>query len=83
MEEQDIINYVFRILDILLWYYMITVAIGVVVWCVGGWERGLLAGYVFLLFAKTILIRSSFSGIHFQPELLWSWRVWKRRKTRL
>ena len=54
--------------------------IGGVVWKVWRWEGGLLAGYVFLIFAETLLIRNSFNGVHVQPELFWSWKAWGRQK---
>ena len=43
------------------------------------WKKpiiGLLTGYSVLLLAETVLIRKSFSGQHFNPELFWSWRAW-------
>lgn len=44
---------------------------------------GLLAGYMFLALAETVLIRKPFDGKHFQPELFWSWRVWNEQKTQV
>lgn len=44
---------------------------------------GLLAGYVFLIIAETLLIRHSFEGNHFQPELFWSWKVWKEQRNQI
>ena len=83
-QEDRTIDYVFRLLDIPWWYYLVSLVIGLVVWRV--WKRpvlGLLAGYAFLILAETVLIRKPFSGEHFQPELLWSWRVWETQRTQI
>lgn len=47
------------------------------------WEIGLLAGYAFLIFSETVLIRKPFNGSHFQPELLWSWKKWSLQKEQI
>ena len=49
-------------------------------WKTWRWEGGLLSAYAFLILADTVLIRQPFIGQHFQPELLWSWRVWDVQK---
>ena len=38
------------------------------------WSLGLLIAYSFLIVADTILIRSSYVGQHFQPQIFWSYR---------
>lgn len=73
----------FRLLDIPWWYYGIAVLIGVVVWRIWRWEGGLLAGYMFLVLAETVLIRKPFTGIHYQPHLFWSWKVWGAQKNQI
>lgn len=73
----------FRLLDIPWWYYAIAVLIGAVVWKAWRWEGGLLAGYMFLVLAETVLIRKPFDGQHFQPELFWSWKVWDKQKEQI
>ena len=83
MGEEQTIDYVLRILDIPLWYYAIAVAIGVVMSMIWRWEGGLLSGYVFLIFAETVLIREPFVGRHFEPQLFWSWRVWRVQRTQI
>ncbi len=40
----------------------------------------MLAGFTFLVIAATILSRTPFEGLHFEPRLFWSWRVWDRQK---
>lgn len=75
--EERTIDYVFKLLDIPWWYYAIAILLDVVVWRI--WKKpiiGLLIGYSVLLLAETVLIRKSFSGQHFNPELFWSWRAW-------
>ena len=82
--EDRAIDYVFRVLDIPWWYYGIAVVIGVIVWRL--WKRpaaGVLAGYVFLILAETVLIRRVTPGSHFQPELFWSWKVWETQKEQI
>ena len=74
--EDEAIDYVFKLLDIPWWYYAIAALLGVTAWRL--WKRpslGLLVGYAFLILAETVLIRKPFSGQHFQPQLLWSWRA--------
>ena len=36
---------------------------------------GLLFGYAFFALAITVLDRTPFDGLHFQPQLFWSWSV--------
>ena len=81
-EDRDI-DYVFRVLDIPWWYYGIAAAIGLVI---GIWKRpaaGVLAGYVFLILAETVLIRRATPASHFQPELFWSWRAWDQQREQI
>ena len=73
----------FRLLDIPWWYYAIAVLIGAAVWKAWRWEGGLLAGYMFLVFAETVLIRRVTGGSHFQPELFWSWKEWDAQKNQI
>lgn len=73
----------FGVLDIPWWYYAIAVVIVAVVWKTWRWEGGLLAGYVFLVLAETVLIRQPFTGEHFKLEILWSWRVWETLRTQI
>lgn len=75
-QEEQAIDYVFRLLDIPWWYYAIAILLGVVVWRCWRWEGGLLVAYSFLLITETVLIRKPFVGNHFQPELFWSWKAW-------
>lgn len=43
----------------------------------------MLVGYAFLVLVETLLIRRASSGIHFQPELFWSWRAWETQRTQI
>ena len=70
-------------MDIPWWNYGIAVVIGTVVWKAWRWEGGLLVAYMFLVLAETVLIRKSFDGVHFQPELFWSWRVWEQQRSQI
>lgn len=70
-------------MDISWWFYAIAIVIGLVVWKTWRWEGGLLAGYAFLVLVETLLIRRSFIGIHFQPELFWSWGEWAVQKNQI
>jgi len=50
------------------------------------WKKpslGLLLGYAFLILAETVLIRKPFSGQHFQPQLLWSWRALDAQRSQI
>ena len=74
--EEKAIDYVFGLLDIPWLYYAIAAILGIAGWQL--WKKpslGLLMGYAFLILAETVLIRKPFSGQHFQPQLLWSWRA--------
>ena len=70
-------------MDIPWWYYAVAVLIGVVVGRTWRWKGGLLAGYMFLVLAETVLIRKPFDGQHFQPELFWSWKEWDIQKNQI
>lgn len=71
-------------LELPWWYYIIAVAVGMVVWKIRKrLSLGFLAGYAFLILAETVLIREPFVGRHFQPELFWSWRVWCEQKNQI
>lgn len=59
-----------------MWYYGLALFLGVAIGRLWRWEGGLLAGYVFLVIAETLLIRAVTSSSHFQSELFWSWRAW-------
>ena len=74
----------FKVLDILWWYFALALFIGLAVWRI--WKKpslGLFAGYTVLLFAETVLIRHSFTGKHFQPELFWSWKAWDKQREQI
>lgn len=43
----------------------------------------MLAGYIVLLFAETVLIRKAFTGEHLRLEVLWSWREWSRQREQI
>ena len=49
------------------------------------WKReiGILMAYLFLVLCTTVLIREPFNGIHFQPELFWSWKAWDGQKQQI
>ncbi len=82
-EDEDI-DYVFDLLDISWWYYTIAILLGVVAWRI--WKKpslGLLIGYFFIILAETVLIRKPFTGQHFQPQLLWSWKQWNVQKNQI
>lgn len=70
-------------MDISWRYYAVAIVLGVVVWKTWRWEGGMLVGYAFLVLVETLLIRRASSGIHFQPELFWSWRVWETQKRQI
>lgn len=73
----------FKLLDIPWWYYAVAVLICVVVGRIWRWEGGLLAGYMFLLLAETVLIRGVTPGPHFRSQLFWSWRAWDEQRTQI
>ena len=47
------------------------------------WTTGLLLGYVLIILAETLLLRKSFEGRHFQPQLFWSYKVWNVQKRQI
>ena len=82
--EDRTIDYVFRVLAIPWWYYGIAVVFCLVVWRI--WKKpvlGLLAEYLFLVLAETVLIRKPFTGEHLKLELFWSWRVWSVQRNQI
>ena len=83
-QEDEVIDYVFGLLDIPWWYYAIAVLLCVAVWRI--WKKpslGLLIGYVFLLLAETVLVRKTFVGEHIKLELFWSWKQWSVQKKQI
>ncbi len=62
--------------DIGFLYYIITLLCGIFVWF---WKRdiclSLMTAYCFFILAVTLLSRSAYTGIHFQPSFFWSWTV--------
>ena len=80
----EVIDYVFGLLDIPRWYYAVAVLLCVAVWRI--WKKlslGILAGYAFLILTETVLIRKPFVGEHINLELFWSWRQWKIQKNQI
>ena len=83
-EEDEVIDYVFGLLDIPWWYYAIAVFLGVAAWRI--WKKpslGFLIGYSFLILAETVLIRKPFMGVHLKLELFWSWQQWNVQKEQI
>ena len=71
-------------MDIPWWYFLISILIALVIWCV--WKKpylGILIGYSFLIFTETILIRTPFDGEHLQLELFWSWKAWETQRNQV
>lgn len=69
----------FNLVDIPIWCYAIALVISGVVWKIWRLDMGLLVGYLFLVLCATVLIRTPFDGVHYQPKLFWSWRDWKNQ----
>ena len=44
------------------------------------WTLSLLLPYLFLVFCSTVVVRTPFTGQHFQPELFWSWESWSQQR---
>lgn len=83
-QEDEVIDYVFGLLDIPWWYYVVAVLLCVAVWRI--WKKlslGILAGYAFLILAETVLIRKPFTGQHLKLELFWSWKQWNVQKEQI
>ena len=81
--EDRAIDYVLKLMDIPLQYFIIAAAIGIVVGLRKKPSLGILAAYAFLLLVETVLIRKTFTGTHFQPMLFWSWKEWKIQKDQI
>ena len=43
----------------------------------------MLIAYLFLVLCTTVLIREPFTGVHFQPKILWSWKEWNIQKKQI
>ena len=83
-QEDEVIDYVFGLLDIPWWYYAVAVLLCVAVWRI--WKKlslGILAGYAFLILTETVLIRKPFIGEHIKLELFWSWKQWSVQKNQI
>ncbi|MCR5335601.1 MAG: VanZ family protein [Synergistes sp.] len=65
----------FNALDIPIYYYLIAIGLGV---AAGLWRKrwidGILASYLFIVFAATLLARKLGVKTGFTPELFWSWK---------
>lgn len=66
----------FNALDIPIYYYLISVVIGIAVGCwKKGWISGVFAAYLFFIITETVLKRELGVETGFRPELFWSWKV--------
>ena len=71
----DYIDYVFNALDIPIYYYLISVVIGIAVGCwKKDWTSGILAAYLFFILAGTVLIRKP-GALRYELMPFWSWKV--------
>ena len=65
-------------------YYAIAVLLGGAVWWI--WKKpaaGLLTACALGLLTETVLLRPAFVGLHFQPELFWSWKEWTEQHNQI
>lgn len=73
----------FKLIDIPIWCYPIALLIFLITQKVWKWEVGLLTAFIFLVLATTVIGRRPFEGLHFQPELFWSWKMWNEQKEQI
>lgn len=65
----------FNALDIPIYYYLISVVIGIAVGCwKKDWISGILAAYLFFIITETLLVRGKGVTTGFRSELFWSWK---------
>ena len=85
-------DYYFRLINIPWWYYLAASVISLGMshvfqrHYVNGTKSlcsGMLCAYIFLIFAATVFSRTPFIGLHFQPRLFWSYRVWSIQKDQI
>ena len=70
------IDYALRVADIAPLYYLLAVGIAVLVWIwAGEWNTGLLAGYLFLILAVTVLDRRPGPKMTYELIPFWSYGV--------
>ena len=70
------IDYALRVADIEPFYYLLAVGIAVLVWIwAGKWRTGLLAGYLFLILAVTVLDRRPGPKMTYELIPFWSYGV--------
>ena len=71
-------DFVFRIMDIPLWYYAVAAAMAIVLFlCRRKWSLCLLIPYLFLIVAITILVRKSMASSKLILQPFWSYGKWK------
>ncbi len=76
-EEERAISYYLSLLDIPLYYYLISIILFLIIlFFTTKINVSLLVSYAFMFLAATVLDRTPFEGQHFQPELFWSYGVW-------
>ena len=74
-------DFVFRIMDIPLWYYALAVAMAIVLFlCKRKWSLCLLIPYLFLVIAITILVRSPADNRQTILQPFWSYTQWDKQK---
>ena len=70
------IDYALRVTDIEPFYYLLAAGITVLVWiALGKWRTGLLAGYLFLILAVTVLDRRPGPKMTYELIPFWSYGV--------
>ena len=70
------IDYALRVADIEPFHYLLAVGIAVLVWIwAGKWNTGLLAGYLFLILAVTVLDRRPGPKMTYELIPFWSYGV--------
>ena len=76
MKRSKPIDYALRVADIEPFYYLLAVEIAVLVWAWSGkWRTGLLAGYLFLILAVTVLDRRPGPKMTYELIPFWSYGV--------
>ena len=71
-------DFVFRIMDIPLWYYAVAAAIAIVLFlCKRKWSLSLLVLYLFLVVAIMILVRKPMASSKLILQPFWSYGKWK------
>ena len=78
------IDYFVGLNDISIWGFILLIpVVAVMIALTKKWSASFLVGYIVLILCETVFFRTAFEGKHFQPQLLWSYKVWDIQKRQI